>query len=70
MRERAGLMDVTLTVSTPDHPEPHVVTYRNCTSVRYTADSSMIDTVPGWQFRFADRVERWDDRAVLDVLSR
>lgn len=66
-------MNVTLTLTTPEDPEIHVVTFANVTSVRYTADSIMLDMFPGVQVResrgvLSDRIHRYDLRVVLDVL--
>ena len=61
-------MNVTLTLSTPERPEPHVVTHDRVMSVRYTSDSRMLDMVPGIQLRQPNAVHRYDLSVVLDVL--
>ena len=61
-------MNVTLTLSTPERPEPHVVNLERVYSVRYTSDSAMLDMLPGLQLRQRDCVHRFDLSVVLDML--
>lgn len=61
-------VNVTLTLSTPEHPEVHAVTHSHVESVRYTADSPSLDMIPGLRIRLKDRVHRYDLACVLDVL--
>ena len=61
-------MRVTLMLSTPERPEPHVITLERVYSVRYTSASAMLDMLPGLQLRQRDCVHHYALNVVLDVL--
>jgi len=62
-------VNVTLTLSTPEHPEAHAVNFDHVETLRYTTPGYFIDAPPpGLYLRLRDRIERFDTRCVLDVL--
>jgi|KBSMisStandDraft_5_1062788.scaffolds.fasta_scaffold243183_5 hypothetical protein len=61
-------MNVTLVVSTPEHPEPFTQTFDHVESVRWISDSTMLDMDPGLQVRLPGAVHRFSLDVVLDLL--
>lgn len=61
-------MNVTLTLTTPERPKVHAVTFDHVEIVRYTAASPSLDMMPGLVIHVADHVHFYDLRCVLDVI--